>query len=226
MATIETQSAQRASRPSWQRLPDDENRIVLSAIPWQVYQQLRANEENWHVQMSYDAGELELMSPSSDHEAIKELLVEMFKAFTEELRIPRRSLGATTWQIEKLAKALEADACFYILNHHRVRQRRQVDLARDPPPDLAIEAEVSRSVVSRLDIYAALGVPEIWRWNKNGLTALSLDVEHGYVEREFSLNLPMLRVKDLEAFLDFERSADESAWIRDFRVWVRQHFLS
>jgi Uma2 family endonuclease len=203
----------------------DENRIVLSAIPWQIYEQLRAIDENQHVRMSYDAGELELMSPSPDHEAIKELLVEMFKAFTAELRIPRRSLGSTTWRSEELAKGLEADACFYILNHHRVRQRREVDLARDPPPDLAIEAEISRSVVSRLGIYAALGVPEIWRWNNSGLVALSLDAERRYIEREFSLNLPMLRVKDLEPFLDFERSVDESAWICEFREWVRQRFL-
>lgn len=214
MATVQKKSVLRGER-----------RVVLSGIPWQLYEQLRENEDNWHVRMTYDRGTLELMSPSIDHEAIKELLCDMVKAFTEELRIPRRSLGHATWKRPELAKGLEADGCFYILNHHRVRHRRGIDLEVDPPPDLAIETEVSRSVVRKLDIYASLGIPEVWRWRKTGLTAYSLEAGK-YVAREFSLNLPKLRVKDLEPFLDFELAADESAWIHNFRAWVRARFLA
>ena len=97
-------------------------------------------------------------------------------------------------------------------------------MAVDPPPDLAVEAEVSRSIVPRLQIYAALGVPEIWRWRKSVLTSYCLDADGKYLEREFSLNLPQLRVKDLEPFLDFELAADETSWIRKFRSWVRERF--
>lgn len=201
-----------------------ERRIVLSGVSWDLYEQLRDNEENRHVRMAYDNGRLELMSPSPDHEAIKELICEMIKVFTAELRIPRRSLGSTTWKRPDLAKGLEPDGCFYVLNHHRVCRRRHVDLAVDPPPDLAVETEVSRSGVRRLRIYAALGVPEIWRWRRNGLSAYVLAADNQYVEREFSLNLPMLRVKDLEPFLDFELAADESAWNHKFRDWVRVRF--
>lgn len=201
-----------------------ERRIVLSGISWKLYEQLRENEENWHVRMAYDGGRLELMSPSQDHEAIKELICDMIKAFTEELSISRRSLGSTTWKRAELAKGLEPDGCFYILNYDRIRHRRQIDLSVDPPPDLAIETEVSRSIVSRLRIYAALGVPEIWRWRRSGLTAYSLGEDGKYAEREFSLNLPMLRVKDLEPFLDFQLAADELAWIRKFRAWLHERF--
>ena len=203
-----------------------ERRIVLSGISWELYERLRENEENWHVRMAYDDGRLELMSPSPDHEAIKELICDMVKAFTEELGIPQRSLGSTTWKRPELAKGLEPDGCFYILNHHRVCRRRHVDLAVDPPPDLAIETEVSRSVVARLRIYAALGVPEIWRWRKKALTAYSLGPDGKYVERDFSLNLPKLRVKELEPFLDFALAADQTAWIRNFRAWVRERFVA
>ena len=101
----------------------------------------------------------------------------------------------------------------------------EIDLAVDPPPDLAIETEISRTAVSKLRIYAALGVPEVWRWRKKGLTAYSLDADGKYVEREFSLNLPQLRVKDLSSFLDFQLAANETAWIRKFRAWVREQFL-
>jgi Uma2 family endonuclease len=203
-----------------------ENRIVLSGISWELYEQLRDNEDNWHVHMAYDRGTLELMSPSRDHELIKKLLARMIEAFTEEMEIPQSSLGSTTWKSPELGKGIEADECYYILNHHRICHRRQIDLAVDPPPDLAVETEVSRSVVRRLRIYAALGIPEIWRWRKTGLTAYSLGGEGQYTEREFSLNLPMLRVKDLEPFLDFELAANQTAWIRKFRSWVRERFLA
>lgn len=202
-----------------------EDRIVLSGISWEMYERLRDNEENWHVHMAYDDGVLELMSPSPDHEAISILIGRMIEVCLEELSIPFRSLRCTTWRRPELAKGLEADECYYILNHHRVNKRRAVDLSIDPPPDLVVETEVSRSAVQKLRIYAALGVPEIWRWRTNGLTAYSLEKSGKYVEREFSLNLPMLRVKDLEPFLEFEVAADESAWIRQFRAWVRQRFI-
>ena len=201
-----------------------EERIVLSGISWELYEQLRDNEENSHVRMAFDNGRLELMSPSTDHQSIKRLIGRMVEAFTEEMNVPCRSLSGSTWKRPELAKGLEADECYYILNQHRVCKRRHVDLAVDPPPDLAIETEISRSVVQRLRIYAALGVLEIWRWRRKGLTAYSLGADGKYVEREFSLNLPMLRVKDLEPFLDFEVSADETAWIRKFRAWVRERF--
>jgi Uma2 family endonuclease len=202
-----------------------EHRIVLSGVSWELYEQLRDNEQNRRVRMAYDQGTLELMSPSLDHEAIKELLCDMIKAFAEELGISQRSLGSTTWKRPEFAKGLEADGCFYILNHHRVCRQRHVDLAVDPPPDLAIETEISRSLVGRLRIYAALGVAEIWRWRKKGLVAYSLGADGKYVEREFSLNLPRLRVRDLEPFLAFELAADQTAWIRKVRAWVRERFL-
>lgn len=201
-----------------------ERRIVLSGISWQIYEQLRENEENWHVRMAYDSGKLELMSPSPDHARMKRLIGRLIEAFTEEMNVPCQSLSDATWKRAELAKGLEADECYYILSHHRICHRRRVDLSVDPPPDLAVEAEISRGVVPRLRIYAALGVPEIWRWRKKGLTAYSLGDDRKYVEREYSLNLPTLRVKDLEPFLDFGLAADETAWIRKFRAWVRERF--
>ncbi|MGH7135627.1 MAG: Uma2 family endonuclease [Pirellulales bacterium] len=203
-----------------------EERIVLSGIPWETYERLRENEDNWHVRMAYDNGRLELMSPSPSHEVITKLIAQMIEAFTEEMGIERRSLRSTTWKRRELGKGCEADECYYILNHHRVRSRLDVDLSVDPPPDLVVETEVSRSAVQRMRIYAALGVPEIWRWRKKGLTAYSLSADRKYVECEHSLNLPMLRVKDLEPFLDFELAASETTWVRKFRAWVRERYIS
>lgn len=203
-----------------------ERRIVLSGISWELYEQLRENEDNWHIRMAYDNGRLELMSPSPDHEGITKLIARMIEAFMEETGVSHRSLRSTTWKRRELGKGCEADECYYILNHDRVRKRRHVDLTVDPPPDLVVETEVSRRLVPKLHIYSALGVPEIWRWRKGRLAAYSLGKDGKYAERAFSLNLPKLRVEDLEHFIDFELAADELEWIRSFRVWVRERFVS
>lgn len=216
MATIEQQNALQLN---------GEDRVVLSGISWQLYEALRDIESNGHVRMTYDEGTLELMSPSDDHEWIKRLVGQMIEAYTEELSIPRRSLSATTWRRREIEKGLEADECYYVLSHPRIRMRRRIDLAVDPPPDLALEVDLRPSEVDKARIYAALGVPEIWRWENDGLQAYSLEANGQYARREFSLNLPRLRVKDLEQFIDFEQASDESAWIKVFRAWVRDRLV-
>lgn len=203
-----------------------EHRVVLSGISWDMYDRLRENEDNGHVRMAYDNGRLEFMSPSPSHEAVAKWIARMIEAFMEETGVSHRSLRSTTWKRRELGKGCEADECYYILNHHRVCRRIDIDLAVDPPPDLVVETDVSRSAVSKLRIYSALGVPEIWRWRKKGLAAYSLDTKGRYVEREFSLNLPILRVEDLGQFIDFEMAADELVWIRRFRAWVRERYGS
>jgi Uma2 family endonuclease len=203
-----------------------ERRFVLHGVPWSVYEALRESEENYRVRMTYDRGTLEFMSPSTKHERARSLLSQLLETFTVELRIPRQSFGSTTWKREMKLKGLEADECYYILNHARIRDVEEINLDVDPPPDLAIEVNVTRSAVKRLGIYAALGVPEIWRWRKGGVQAYSLSRDGKYEPIEMSLNLPMLRVKDLGPFLDRKLAADESQWTLHFRKWVHERFGS
>lgn len=201
-----------------------ENRFVLYDVPWETFQLLRDAPGLERTRMTYDEGMLELMSPSYRHESIKKLLGQMVEAFTAELRIPRRSLGSMTCQPRKKFKSLEPDDCYYIANFEKIRGRTDIDLAVDAPPDLAIEVEVSRSAIKKLRIYAALGVVEVWRWHDESLRSFVLDANGKYVETEFSPNLPMLRVKDLEPFMDAELADDESQWLLAFRQWVRERF--
>lgn len=201
-----------------------EQRMILRGVPWDVYEALRDIEANWHVRMTYDRGTLEMMVNSGMHENMKRLIGQLIEAFTAELNIPRRSLSAMTWRRRDLDKGLEADECYYILSHPRVCRRVEVDLVHDPPPDLALEVVVSHGMVEKMAIYAALGVPEVWHWEDGDLQSLALD-EGRYVPCEMSVNLPMLRVKDLEEFLDPQQALDESAWINSFRAWIRERFI-
>jgi Uma2 family endonuclease len=200
-----------------------EPRFVLRNVPWDTYVALRDIEANWHVRMTYDRGILEMMVNSDRHENMKRLIGRLVETFTAELNIPLRSFSAMTWRRREMDKGLEADECYYILNQPRVSQRVEIDLLHDPPPDLALEVVVSHSDVDKMAIYASLGVPEVWYWEDGDLQAYEL-VEGSYVPRDASLNLPMLRVKELEEFLDPVQALDESAWINAFRVWVRERF--
>ena len=200
-----------------------EPRFVLHNVPWDTYVALRDLEANWHVRMTYDRGTLEMMVNSDRHENMKKLIGRLIEAFTAELNIPLRSFGETTWRRREMDKGLEADECYYIMNQPLVSHRVEVDLLHDPPPDLALEVVISHGDVDKMAIYAALGVPEVWHWEDGDLQAYELE-DGRYVLRESSLNLPMLRVKDLGEFLDPVQALDESSWINAFRAWVRERF--
>lgn len=203
-----------------------EARLVLLGVPWETYVTLRDLECNNHVFMTYDRGTLELMSPSGQHDNVKTLIGQLVEAFATELNIPRRSFGSTTWRRSDLFKGLEADECYYIRNHALVSRRVLVELGHEPPPDLAIEITVRHGDVDKMAIYAALGIGEVWYRHDGALQAYVLNENRQYVASEMSWNLPMLRVKDLEQFLDVEQALDESAWLNAFRAWVRERFAA
>ena len=105
------------------------------------------------------------MTTSPIHEIYKHLLGRMVDTIGEELDIPMFGQGSTTFNREDVDRGLEPDECYYIANAGRVADRSQLNLETDPPPDLAIEIEITRNVLDRLGIYAALGVPEVWRFD-------------------------------------------------------------
>ena len=99
---------------------------------------------------------------------------------TEELDIPIRSGGSTTFKSQILKKGLEPDECYWIANEHLVRGRLDLDLEVDPPPDLAVEVEITRSVLNRMGIYASLRVPEVWRSDGDQIIVEQLQADGTY----------------------------------------------
>src|SRR5262245_61037137 len=119
------------------RTLDPEQRIVLRGVGWDVYETLLERLEGQAIRMTYDRGDLELMSPSLDHEDYGALLGRLIETVAEELRIPCRATGSTTWRKKVKERGLEADRSFYFENFPRVRgKRKSIDLNVDPPPDL------------------------------------------------------------------------------------------
>jgi Uma2 family endonuclease len=160
--------------------------------------------------------------PLDPHETYKKLLRRLIEALTEELGIEIRSLGSRTCDREDLERGLEPDQCYYIQNEQAVWDKVQIDLSVDPPPDLAIEIDITNSSMKRLSIYAALGIPEVWRYDGQSLKMYCLD-NQDYQLCKFSIAFPFLSPANVERFLVLKQTTKENALIRQFREWVRGH---
>lgn len=200
----------------------DRKCMLLHDVDWQTYTRLfHAFAERPSVRLTYDRGRLEIMSPLLHHDNSSDLLGRLVVTLTEELGLPILSGGSTTIRRRKKQRGLEPDQCFWIANEAKMRGKKRLDLRVDPPPDLAVEVDASRSSLDRMSIYAALGVPEVWRLEKTGLTFHVLGEDRCYEDVALSPTFPFVRPSDLSEFLALREQMDENCVIRQFRDWIR-----
>jgi Uma2 family endonuclease len=200
-----------------------ETRILLPNISWEIFEALAASDQGG-IRFTYDRGSLEIMSPSAEHEWFHRLLGRMIEAMTEVLNIPIRSGGSTTLKIQLKQKGLEPDECYYVLNEPRVRGKRDIDLTTEPPPDLAIEVDISHGSLDKMGIYADLGVPELWFYDCVSLRVFCLQANGQYALRQLSPSFPFLDLIEIPRFMERCEETDETTWIRSFRDWVRGQY--
>jgi Uma2 family endonuclease len=206
------------------RSHEAEQRVVIRGVDWDGYEALLRLVGDGHVRITYDGEDAELMSPSYDHEDFKKMIARLIETLTLELNIPCQAAGSTTRRKRLKAKGLEPDECYYISNSERVAGRR-IDLTVDPPPDLAVEIEISRSALDRMAIYAALGVPEVWRYDGRTLRVERLRPDGTYAEVPASVELPSFPPGEVVRWLEKGRGQGQTAWLREFREWVRAELL-
>lgn len=199
-----------------------EQRFLLRNIDYPQYRAFADLLHERHVRLTFDGKDLELMTISHGHERWGSLLGQFIEVLTEELDRPRQSGGSTTLNREDVERGLEPDRCYYLDHEYLVRDKDEIDLSIDPPPDLAIEIEVSRSCLNRMAIYAALKVPELWRFDGNVLRVYHLAADGNYVEAQFSRHFPFLPLAEVQAFLLRRGQLDETKLIKSFRQWVRE----
>ncbi len=203
-----------------------DRRFFLSGVSWQTYEALLADVgDRSSIRLSFINGDLELMSPGGLHDRYKTRFGRMIEAMTEELDIPIDGCGSTTLRRGDIEKGLEPDEAFYIQNEARIRGKMAMELEVDPPPDLAIEIDITSSSVDREGIYAALGVPEIWRYDGDSLRVFRLRPEGTYERAEASPSFPFLLLAEFATFLDPLQDEDQTTWAKRFRAWVRERVL-
>ncbi len=196
--------------------------LMFQHVTWAEYEQLlEALGARYRARLSYDHGRLEIIMPLPEHEMYKEFISHLLRGLTDELELDMEALGSTTFKYEGWLQGLEPDTCFYIQNAARVIGVKRFDPAvPPPPPDIAVEIDITSESLARLPIYANLGVPEIWRYHEEQLQFLQLG-EQGYVEAATSRAFPFLTAADVVRFLEQSLAVGQSAALREFRQWVR-----
>jgi Uma2 family endonuclease len=202
------------------RLVADE-RVVLSCVSWETYERLLTDDEERRVpRMTYDQGVLELVTPSTPHEEDALVFAHLVFIVAANLGIPIRSVGSTTFRRQDLERGFEPDASFYVQNEKRIRGQRDVDLTVDPPPDVVLEMEMSRSALDKLPLFASMGIPEVWRCDGQRVTILILEQDR-YRESATSLAFPVLSSDILARFLAESRTALSPDWFQAVSDWAR-----
>jgi Uma2 family endonuclease len=196
--------------------------LILPHVAWDEYEQLLEElGDRPGVRVTYTQGRLEIMSPSEEHEQHKELILAVARVLSEELGLPLETRGSATRKHRGLGKGVEPDTSFYVANAHRVIGRRAADPDTDPPPDVVVEVDVTHESRSKLPVYAAFGVPEIWRYDG---TAVEIYVLAGteYASASTSRAFPELSASLLLEFLELGKHRGQSEALRAFRRRIRE----
>ena len=193
--------------------------IHLSGISWQTYETLLKELSDRRLRLTYNRGNLEIMAPSPEHELGKTVMGRFVETLAEETDLQIYPLGSTTFKRPELSGA-EPDECFYIRRIGAVRGKKRLDLTEDPAPDLVIEIDVTSSSQNRLQVYADLGVAEVWIYNGNSLMIKQL--QNGiYITSQTSQFFASLPIPDIATFLQQAETMDYLELVKSFRSWVR-----
>jgi Uma2 family endonuclease len=199
-------------------------RLLLHDINWQEFEEiLEELGEKRATRIAYSKGTLEIRMPLPEHEVNKEIIGDMVKILLDELEMDRECFGSTTFKRQDMAHGIEPDNCFYIQNHALMVGRTRIDLTIDPPPDLAIEIDVTSK--TQLSAYEALKVPELWCYVDLKLQ-INVLRDGQYIQVETSPIFPDLSaISGITKFVEMSRTAGTSSALRAFRQWVREQIL-
>ena len=199
-----------------QTLQLSETRTVLENVRWETFVELAEQRRGSVPRMTFDEGVLELMSPRRQHENIGSLIGRLVETSTEVLDIEICSVASTTFKRKDLQKAFEADESYYIQHAEQIRPKEEVDLTIDPPPDLVIEVEITSSAIRKFKLFAAMGVPEVWRHDGERLQMYILS-NGQYVSIDASNGVPGLTAAMIDSILEKRFGFGETALVREFR---------
>lgn len=199
--------------------------LLLEDVSWSQLESILGELGNKRAaRLSYSNGKLEIMVPLPEHEKAKEIIGDIVKLLLTELGINYDSLASTTFKNERMSQAVEPDACFYIQNQGAVIGKKRLDLTIDPPPDLAIEIDITSR--TQLTNYQVLGVPELWRYDYQGLQINVL--QNGeYIKLTSSPTFPTIPIIDLvNQYVEQSQFVGGSQALRDFRIWLQKNLSS
>ncbi|ASC71300.1 hypothetical protein XM38_022520 [Halomicronema hongdechloris C2206] len=209
-----------APEPTSDIQPIGEQRVLLRGLSWEDYLQiLDALPQSRGSRLTFDDGILQITVPLEDHEFVGRLIERFILTLVELMDLRLKTMGSTTMNFPHLSKGAEPDNAYYIQNQPLVKGRN-VDLSRDPPPDLVVEVDITHTDVAKNQFYASLEIPEFWRFNGKVWRIYRLQ-EGVYVEVDASPTFPEVPKGWLYRFLEQARE-DEIKAVQALRGWWHQ----
>jgi len=196
------------------------DRIILRNVSWETYERLLEDlGSNSTPRLAFDQGVLEIMSPHLEHESANRTLAAIIEMVLDELGSDFENAGSTTFKRESVKRGFEPDSCFYIRNVEQIRNKKKIDLDIDPPPDLLIEVDLTHNSLDKFPLYAALHVPEVWRYTH----VLEIWVlKHGrYARHHRSHAIPVVEDAFVSGLMQSKQSLKRPAWLREARKRIR-----
>lgn len=201
-------------------------KIVMTGVKFSDYERLvddRTAAGRSGVKIAFSDGVMEIVVVSGTHERLKKVVALLIQGWIAETGGEYVAYGGMTHKRADIERGFEPDECFYVRNWRAGAGVRNFDFANDPPPDLLVEIEVSRSAFERFPVYAAFHVPEVWRYDGTRLTPYLLQTGGNHQEVTASAALPTLPLAELPRFLSMasDLTVGCAEIDRQFRAWVR-----
>ena len=200
------------------RVPEGQT-VELQGVDWPEFERiLQELGDRRNTRIAYSDGVLSIVVPLPEHEASKVCIGDFVKIVLDELERDYVSLGSTTFKNDRMLKAVEPDDCFYIQNFAQVIGKSKLDLSMDPPPDLALEVDLTSK--TQLEAYKGLGVNELWRYDAGKLRIDCLQAGE-YVELDSSPSFPSWLTKaSIEQAVARAKVVSQGRVKKEFRQWV------
>ena len=203
--------------------PDAADHLLLDGVTWDYYLATldQLEKSGRRLRVTFDRGRMEIMSKSDEHEWDKKLFARLIEMYASEMDIDVTGFGETTHQNADLERGAKPDECYFIQSPPPKLKGKPFDLRTDPPPDLVVEIDVTRSSIPRQPIYAAFGIPEVWRYEGEAVAFLHLQPNGTYQKSPRSRAFPDLSADDLARFLAIGIADGQPAAARAMRDWAR-----
>jgi Uma2 family endonuclease len=192
--------------------------VIIPGVSWETYKRLDDERgEQRGAPFTFSEGVLQIMANGREHERLNANLTRLVDLLAEEFELDFDPSGSTTLRREDLEKGFEPDSCFYFANAALMREKKEIDLAVDPPPDLTLEIGITGSSLNRLPLFAAVGIPEVWRYENGALKIYQLQGEI-YDEVDESMWFPQINARQLAKWLVMSWDLPRLQWVKAVRA--------
>lgn len=194
--------------------------LLLQNISWDEFETILKLEDKKSARVSYSKGMLEIMVPLPEHELCKKILGTLVETLLDELGIDFWPLGSVTIKNKSMREGVEPDECYYITNAVAVRGRDRLNFETDPPPDLAIEIDITSRTA--FDNYEVLGIPEFWKYDGKQLQ-INVLRDGKYITTQTSDIFPQIDVFNLfPRLLSLSKIEGRARAVRELKAIAQQ----